>query len=68
MLLKKTDPKLAGSIFAFITSVMNLGLMGSEALGGWLFSKIGLAPLIIVSGITSLAILIFLPFLKVEEH
>ena len=41
--------------------------MGSEALGGWLFAKIGLAPLIIVSGITSLAILIFLPFLKVED-
>ncbi len=64
---QKTDPKLAGSIFAFITSVINVGLMGSEALGGWLFAKIGLAPLIIVSGITSLAILIFLPFLKVED-
>ncbi len=64
---QKTDPKLAGSIFAFITSVINVGLMGSEALGGWLFAKIGLAPLIIISGITSLAILVFLPFLKVED-
>ncbi|BCX15718.1 MAG: MFS transporter [Candidatus Parcubacteria bacterium] len=64
---QKTDPKLAGSVFAFVTSVMNVGLMASEALGGWLFAKIGLAPLIIVSGITSLAILIFIPFLKVED-
>lgn len=64
---QKTDPKLAGSIFAFVTSVINIGLMGSEALGGWLYGKIGLAPLIVVSGIASLAILIFLPFLKVEE-
>jgi predicted MFS family arabinose efflux permease len=38
---QKTDPKLAGSIFAFITSVMNLGMMGSSALGGWLYEKIG---------------------------
>lgn len=64
---QKTDPKLAGSVFAFITSIINIGLMASETLGGWLFAKIGLAPLIIVSGITSLTILIFLPFLKVEE-
>jgi MFS family permease len=65
---QKTDPNLAGSIFAFITSVINLGMMGSSALGGWLYEKIGLAPLIIVSGIFSLAILIFLPFLKVEDE
>ncbi|MEM0476545.1 MAG: MFS transporter [Candidatus Aenigmatarchaeota archaeon] len=64
---QKTDPKLAGSIFAFITSIMNVGLMGSSALGGWLYEKIGLAPLIIISGVTSLVILVFLPFLKVEE-
>lgn len=64
---QKTNPKLAGSIFAFVTSVMNVGLMASEVLGGLLFAKIGLAPLIIVSGMTSLAILIFIPFLKVGE-
>lgn len=63
---QKTNPKLAGSIFAFITSVMNLGLMGSEALGGYLFSKVGLFWLIVISGITSLAILIFIPFLKID--
>ncbi|GBD34321.1 Folate-biopterin transporter [bacterium HR35] len=65
---EKTNPKLAGSVFAFITSIMNLGLMGSEALGGYLYSKIGLAPLIIVSGLTSLAILIFIPLLKIENQ
>ncbi len=64
---KKTNPKLAGSIFAFVTSIMNIGAMVSSALGGWLYEKIGLGPLIVVSGLTSLAILGFLPFLKVEN-
>jgi MFS family permease len=64
---QKTNIALAGSIFAFLTSIINLGLMGSSAVGGFLYEKIGLAPLIIVSGITSLAILVFLPFLKTEE-
>jgi predicted MFS family arabinose efflux permease len=64
---QKTESAVAGSIFAFLTSIINLGLMGSQALGGYLYDKIGLGPLIIVSGLTSLAILIFLPFLKIEE-
>lgn len=64
---EKTSVSAAGTMFAFITAVMNLGLMASDALGGFLYDKIGLAPLIIVSGITSLSILVFVPFLKIKE-
>ncbi|MCS7184178.1 MAG: MFS transporter [Patescibacteria group bacterium] len=65
---QKTEANLAGSIFAFFTSIMNLGLMGSNFLGGLLYEKIGLFYLIIVSGITSLFILIFIPFLRIENN
>jgi MFS family permease len=65
---EKTSTVAAGTMFAFITAVMNLGLMGSDALGGFLYDKIGLAPLIIVSGVTSLLILVFIPFLKTESE
>lgn len=64
---QKTESLVAGSMFAFLTSIINLGIMGSGFLGGYLYSKIGLGPLIIVSGLTSLMILIFVPFLKIEK-
>jgi predicted MFS family arabinose efflux permease len=54
-------------MFAFLTSIINLGTMGSGFLGGYLYSKIGLGPLIALSGLTSLMILIFVPFLKIEK-
>jgi len=64
---QKTESLVAGSMFAFLTSIINLGSIGSSFLGGYLYSKIGLGPLIIVSGLTSLMILIFVPFLKIEK-
>jgi MFS family permease len=64
---QKTESLVAGSMFAFLTSIINLGSIGSSFLGGYLYSKIGLGPLIIVSGLTSLMILIFVPFLKFEK-
>ncbi|MEM0476648.1 MAG: MFS transporter [Candidatus Aenigmatarchaeota archaeon] len=64
---RKIDSRITGSIFAFITSIRDIGIIGSNALGGWLFSKIGLASLIIFSGINNLAILIFIPFLKAND-
>jgi MFS family permease len=63
---QKTVTMIAGTMFAFFTAVINLGTMTSQALGGFLYEKIGLAPLIIVSGITSLLILVLVPFLKTE--
>jgi predicted MFS family arabinose efflux permease len=54
-------------MFAFLTSIINLGSIGSGFLGGYLYSKIGLGPLIVVSGLTSLMILIFIPFLRIEK-
>jgi MFS family permease len=64
---QKTESLVAGSMFAFLTSIINLGSIGSSFLGGYLYSKIGLGPLIVVSGLTSLMILIFVPFLKIEK-
>ena len=64
---QKTESLVAGSMFAFLTSIINLGSIGSGFLGGYLYSKIGLGPLIIVSGLTSLMILIFIPFLRIEK-
>jgi len=64
---QKTESLVAGSMFAFLTSIINLGSIGSSFLGGYLYAKIGLGPLIVVSGLTSLMILIFVPFLKIEK-
>jgi len=64
---QKTEALITGSMFAFLTSVINLGSIGSGFLGGYLYSKIGLGSLIFVFGLTSLMILIFIPFLKIEQ-
>lgn len=64
---QKTEALIAGSMFAFLTSVINLGSIGAGFLGGFLYERIGLGPLILVSGLTSLAILIFVPLLKTED-
>ncbi len=65
---EKTEALAAGTIFAFLMSVYNLSSMGSSVLGGFLFDKIGLLPLILLSTGTSLLILVFIPFLKTEEN
>lgn len=61
-------PKFAeGTTFATLTSFWNIGLMGSGALGGWLFSKIGLQPLIIVSAVFTAATWLLMPYLKFAD-
>lgn len=63
------SPKYSeGTSFAFLTSFWNIGLMGSSALGGFLFSKIGLPPLIIVSAIFTAATWLILPHLKFSDE
>jgi hypothetical protein len=55
-------------MFAFLVSIINFYVQFFQVfLGGYLYAKIGLGPLIVVSGLTSLIILIFLPFLKIEK-
>ncbi len=67
-LAAKISPQYAGgTIFAFLMSVFNLGLMGSDVLGGFLFSIIGLKPLILISAFFSLITLLFLPYLSLGE-
>ena len=57
-----------GTSFAVLTSFWNIGVMGSAALGGYLFSKIGLQPLIIISAIFTAATWIIMPFLKFADE
>jgi MFS family permease len=63
-LAAKVSPQYAGgTVFALLMSFYNLGQMGSSALGGFLFSRIGLEPLILVSAAFSLLALILIPYL-----
>jgi len=63
-LAARTSPQYAGgTVFALLMSFYNLGQMGSSALGGFLFSRIGLEPLILVSAAFSLLALFLIPYL-----
>lgn len=57
-----------GTTFALLTSFWNIGLMGSSAFGGFLFSKIGLQPLIWVSAVFTAAAWLFLRYLKFADE
>lgn len=62
------SPQYAGgTVFALLMSFYNLGQMGSNALGGFLFSRIGLEPLILISAVFSLFALFLIPYLPVKE-
>lgn len=63
-----TSPRYAGgTVFALLMSFYNLGQMGSSAFGGFLFTKIGLEPLIVVSAVFSLGVLFLIPHLPAPE-
>jgi predicted MFS family arabinose efflux permease len=63
-LAAKTSPQYAGgTVFALLMSFFNLGQMGSSALGGFLFPKIGLELLILISAAFSLFVLFLIPHL-----
>ncbi len=67
-LAAKSSPQYAGgTIFAFLMSFLNLGQMGSEVLGGALFSILGLKLLILISAFFSLITLLILPYLPIDE-
>jgi Na+/melibiose symporter-like transporter len=57
-----------GTAFATLTSFWNIGLIGSSALGGFLFSKIGLQPLILVSALFTALAWAILPFLRFADE
>lgn len=68
-LAAKVSPQYAGgTVFAFLSSFMNLGLMGSDVLGGFLYSMIGLKPLILISAVFSLSIFLILPYISINEE
>ncbi|MFH0985230.1 MAG: MFS transporter [Candidatus Omnitrophota bacterium] len=65
-LAARTSPQYAGgTVFALLMSFYNLGQMGSSALGGYLFSRIGLEPLILISAAFSLFVIFLIPHLPV---
>lgn len=67
-LAAKVSPVYAGgTVFAFLTSFSNLGSMGSQFLGGYLFSIVGFVPLILISAGFSFLVLFILPYLPVNE-
>ena len=66
-LAAKTSPQYAGgTVFALLMSFYNLGQMGSSALGGFLFPRIGLEPLILISAVFSLFVLFLIPHLPLH--
>lgn len=68
-LAAKVSPEYAGgTVFAFLMSFYNLGLMGSSAAGGALFAWVGLKLLILISAFFSLIVLLFLPALPIPEE
>lgn len=54
-------------IFAGLCSILNLSAMLSRVVGGFLYSRIGLNNLIIISGGFTLLCLSFIPFLKIGD-
>lgn len=63
-LAAKVSPQYAGgTVFALLMSFYNLGQMGSSALGGFLFPRIGLEMLILISAVFSLFVLFLIPYL-----
>lgn len=68
-LAAKVSPISAGAtVFALLSSFLNLGTMGSDAVGGLLFSLVGLKPLISLSALFSLCVLFILPYLPLEDN
>ncbi len=53
-----------GTTFATLTSFWNIGVMLSAVAGGYLFSKMGLPPLILVSAVFTGAAWLLLPFIR----
>ena len=53
-----------GTVFATLTACWNIGLLSSDAIGGFLFGKIGLVPLIWVSTIFTALTWFILPKLR----
>lgn len=56
-----------GTTFAALMSFWNIGQMGSEAFGGWLFGQIGLQPLILVSAVFAALTWCIVPYLNLEH-
>lgn len=65
----KVSPQYAGgTVFALLMSFYNLGQMGSSALGGLLFPRLGLQPLIWLSAAFSIFVFFLIPYLPVRSE
>lgn len=64
----KITPKYAEAFcFALIMSILNVASLCSKLTGGWLYPLIGLNWLIIISALSSLLCLVFIPFLNLNK-
>ena len=61
-----TPKEAEGFAFASICSILNLGGMLSGVVGGFLYPRIGMNWLIIISGLFTLFCLFFIPYLKIQ--
>jgi predicted MFS family arabinose efflux permease len=67
-LAAKVSPQYAGgTVFALLMSFYNLGLLGSSALGGFLYPFLGLKLLLFISAVFSLLVLFLMPWLPLHE-
>lgn len=65
----ETCPKgIEATMFALLASILNLGKVASEYLGGRLFQLVGFFWLVIISALVTLAILPLIPLLKVKPE
>ena len=68
-LAARTSPQYAGgTVFALLMSFYNFGQIGSNAIGGFLFPRLGLEPLILVSAVFSLLVLFLIPYLPSQAE
>jgi predicted MFS family arabinose efflux permease len=66
--MAKTCPKgTEATTFALLCSVVNFGGFLSGIVGGKLYNMMGYNGLVIISGVTTLITLMFIPFLKVNK-
>ncbi len=62
---KITPDGAEGFTYAGITSILNAGSMGSSALGGFLYPRVGYNNLVLISAFATLACIFFMPYLKI---
>jgi MFS family permease len=59
--------KAEGTFFAALMSIANIGTAGSQFVGGRLYDRLGLNPLILVSGLATAACWLIVPLIRIDD-